>query len=139
MTLPGFFRSARLWTLLAFVLGLLPLGLTSTEMWDGVVGMQALQAQDWPTLKAWLLDSNWYLTYGIFLMADAVHSLIGLPYWVFFKLWILLIIAGIAFEVKTLATQVFDVPEAVAAWLPALVFSFPVWYVFFSYTTCWGI
>ena len=138
MTLLGFFQSARLWTLLAFTLGLLPLSLTSTEMWDGVVGMQALQAQDWPTLKAWLLDSNWYLTYGIFLIADAVHSLIGLPYWVFFKLWILLIVAGIAFEVKTLATQVFDVPEPVAAWLPALVFSFPLWYVFFSYTPMLG-
>lgn len=138
MTLPGFMRSARFWTLLAFVLGVLPLCLSSTEMWDGVVGMQALQAQDWPTLKAWLLDSNWYLTYGIFLMADAVHSLVGLPYGAFFKLWLVLVIAGIAFEVKTLAKQVFEVPDPVAAWLPALVFSFPLWYVFFSYTSMLG-
>ena len=58
MTLPAFLKSARLWTCLAFALGVVPLGLSSTAMWDGVVGIQLLIAQDWPTLKAWMLDSN---------------------------------------------------------------------------------
>ncbi len=131
-------RSFVLWTWLAFLLGVLPLGLASTEMWDGVVGMHSLQAQDWLTLQAWLLDSNWYVTYVIFLVADAVHSIAGLPYWVFFKLWVVLVIVGIAFEVKSLAMQVFGVPKQVVVWLPGLVFSFPLWYVFFSYTSMLG-
>jgi hypothetical protein len=128
----------RLWSFFAFVLGVLPLGLSSMEMWDGVVGMHALAQNDWLTLKGWLLNSNWYLTYGLFLLADALQQLAGLPCWIFFKLWILLMIVGIAFEVNKLAKQVFELPEAVAAWLAALVFSFPLWYVFFSFTPMLG-
>ena len=117
--------SLRLWTVMAFVLGVLPLGLSSTEMWDGVVGIHALQTNDWATLKGWLLDSNWYLTYGLFLLADSLHQLVYLPHWVFFKLLIVLMIVGIAYEVKKLAEQVFEVSESIAAWLPALVLPMP--------------
>lgn len=134
----GIFFSARLWTGLAFVLGVMPLCLSSIEMWDGVVGILALTSGDWATLKGWLLDSNWYLTYGLFLLADGLHQLTALPYWVFFKLWIILLIIGIACEVHQLALNVFEVPASIARWMPALIFSFPLWYVFFSYTPMLG-
>lgn len=124
--------------MLAFAVGVLPLWLSSVEMWDGVVGMHALTTGDWTAMKGWALDSNWYLVYGLFLLADATAQLTGLAYWVFFKLWIVLMVAGIVWEVRRLATDVFEVPSAFAAWLPALVFSFPVWYVFFSYTCMLG-
>lgn len=131
-------QSVRIWTLLALVFGVLPLWLSSLEMWDGVVGMYALDTHNWETLKDWLLDSNWYLTYGMFLLADAVHQFAGLPYWVFFKLWITAMVLGIAWESYRLAIDVFEIPATVARWLPAMVFSFPIWYVFFSYTSMLG-
>ncbi len=134
----GIFFSARLWSMLAFVLGVLPLGLSSTEMWDGVVGIHALNLGDWITLKRWLLDSNWYLTYTLFVLAEALQQLTALPYWVFFKFWIILTIIGIAREVYLLALDVFELPTAIANWMPALIFSFPLWYVFFSYTSMLG-
>lgn len=126
------------WVVLAFMFGILPLGLSSTEMWDGVVGVQALASNNWMTLKDWLLDSNWYLTYSLFILADFLQQAFGLENWVFFKLWILLMIVGIAFEVFHLAQRVFEVPKSTALWLPALVFSFPLWYVLFSYTPMLG-
>jgi hypothetical protein len=126
------------WLVLALLFGVLPLGLSSTEMWDGVVGVHALKTGDWTTLKEWLLDSNWYLTYGLFILADRLHQVFGLEYWIFFKLWILLMIVGSAFEAANLAQRIFEVPDSIAAWVPALVFSFPIWYVFFSFTPMLG-
>jgi len=123
---------------MTFMLGVMPLWLSSTEMWDGVVGIHALTIHDWDVMKGWILDSNWYLTYAIFILADVLQQWVGLPYWIFFKFWLVLIIVGIAFEVYRLAIQVFEIPGSIALWLPSLVFSFPVWYVFFSYTCMSG-
>ncbi|WP_431096390.1 hypothetical protein [Polaromonas aquatica] len=133
-TRPG--RVASFCAVLALLLGLAPIWLSSVEMWDGVIGRHALAENDWTTIKRWVLDSNWYLTYGLFLLADALQPL--LPPWVFFKLWITLMVIGIAREVRRLGRDVFGISPAVVAWLPALVLSFPVWYVFFSFTPMVG-
>ena len=130
--------SARWWTVIALILGVLPLGLSSTEMWDGVVSVQAVSSGDWQTLKGIALDSNWYLTYGLFLLADVLQQFAGLPYWVSFKILSIFLIVGIAYEVYRLAHQVFGIPVAIAVRLPALVFSFPIWYIFFTYTSMSG-
>lgn len=130
--------SSRFWTAATFLVGVMPLWLSSTEMWDGVVGIHALASRDWTVINTWLLDSNWYLTFGLFLLADDLQVLTGLPYWIFFKLWLTLLIAGIAVEVYRLAVRVFEIPASLALWLPPLVFSFPIWYVFFSYTSMSG-
>ena len=134
----GPFFSIYFWTTLAFLFGVMPLWLSSTEMWDGVVGIQALTSRDWLTIKGWLLNSNWYLTYALFRITDALQQITGLPHWIFFKLWITLMIVGIACEVYRLAQAVFEIPASIAKWLPALIFSFPLWYVFFSYTPMLG-
>ncbi len=128
----------RLWTAIAFIFGVLPLGLSSTEMWDGVVAIHAMTANDWSAMKGWVLDSNWYLTYAIFSLIDYLQHVLGFPLWISFKLWTLVVIIGIAAEVYLLARRVFGIPDYIAAWLPALVFSFPIWYVFFSYTCMIG-
>jgi hypothetical protein len=128
----------RLWTAIAFIFGVLPLGLSSTEMWDGVVAIHAMTANDWAAMKGWVLDSNWYLTYAIFSLIDYLQHVLGIPLWISFKLWTMVAIVGIAAEVYLLARRVFEIPNCVAAWLPALVFSFPIWYVFFSYTCMTG-
>lgn len=130
------FGSVIFWTVFALLLGPAPIWLSSTEMWDGVIGAHALANHDWATLRSWLLDSNWYLTYGLFYLADALQPL--LPPWIFFKLWIILMALGIAWEVRRLGEDVFNIEPAVAAWLPAVVLSFPLWYVFFSYTPMLG-
>lgn len=129
---------ARSWILIAFILGVLPIGLSSTEMWDGVVSVQSVGSGDWQVLKGIALDSNWYLTYGLFLLADALQKFTDLPYWVSFKVLSVSLIAGISYEVYRLARQIFGIPAAIAAWLPALVFSFPIWYIFFTYTSVSG-
>lgn len=123
---------------MAFVAGILPLWLSSTEMWDGVIGIHALASGDWSTMHGWILDSNWYLTYALFLLADTIHHITGLPFWIFFKLWINLMVLGLAFETYRLAIDVFEIPPFIAEWVPALIFSFPLWYVFFSYTPMLG-
>lgn len=130
--------AVRLWTAIAFIFGVLPLGLSSNEMWDGVVAIHAMTANDWSAMKGWVLDSNWYLTYAIFSLIDYLQHAWGLPLWISFKLWTLIAIIGIATEVYLLARRVFGIPNYVAVWLPALVFSFPIWYVFFSYTCMIG-
>ena len=130
--------AVRLWTAIAFIFGVLPLGLSSNEMWDGVVAIHAMTANDWSAMKGWVLDSNWYLTYAIFSLIDYLQQARGLPLWISFKLWTLVVIVGIAAEVYLLARSVFGMPKYVAVWLPALVFSFPIWYVFFSYTCMIG-
>ena len=130
--------STQLWTAIAFIFGVLPLGLSSTEMWDGVVAVHAMTANDWTAMKGWVLDSNWYLTYAIFLLIDSIQHAWGLPLWISFKLWIMVAIVSIAVEIHLLAKRVFEIPDSAAAWLPALVFSFPIWYVFFSYTCMIG-
>ena len=89
-------------------------------------------------INTWLLDSNWYLTYGLFLLADALQQFTGLPCWVFFKVMSVLLIIGIGYEMRRLAQQVFGIPDAIGVWLPALVFSFPIWYIFFTYTSMSG-
>lgn len=133
-----FLFSAQLWILLALTLGVLPIALSSTEMWDGIVNVHALDNRDWQTLKETTLDSNWYLTYGGFLLAEKFQVVAGIPFWIFFKLWVVMSIVCIAIEVRCLAEKVFAVRQAASAWLPALVFSFPIWYVFFSSTAMLG-
>ena len=138
MTVRKQISSARNWLILTFVVGVLPLWLSSTEMWDGVIGIHALTSRDWGTMHGWILNSNWYLTYVLFLLADVTHQITGLPLWVFFKLWISLMVLGIAFEAYRLAIDIFEIPPFIAEWVPALIFSFPLWYVFFSYTPMVG-
>lgn len=107
-------------------------------MWDGVIGSYALESNDWVIIKNWLLDSNWYITYLIFLSVDFIHRLIEIPYWVLFKSWITLMIFGIGYETYRLAKSLFCIDKNIALWLPAFIFSFPIWYVFFSYTAMIG-
>lgn len=107
-------------------------------MWDGVIGRYALESRNWSIINNWLLDSNWYITYAIFLLADSAHRLTEIPHWIIFKLWITLLIVGVGYEVYRLAKSVFDIQHNIAAWLPALIFSFPIWYVFFSYSSIIG-
>lgn len=130
--------TARWWTVLTLIFGVLPIWLSSTEMWDGVVSVHSLNVGDWKVLKDLALDSNWYLTYGLLLLADALRQLTGLAYWVFFKFLLTLLIIGIAYEVYRLAREVFELPKIIANWLPALVLCFPVWFVFFTYTSMSG-
>lgn len=133
-----FLTSAKFWTFLAFFLGVMPIWLTSTEMWDGIIGIYALESNNWIVIKNWLLDSNWYISYLIFYMADSIHRLIEVPHWILFKSWITLLILGIGYEVYRLARGVFCIDLKVARWLPALIFSFPVWYVYFSFAAMVG-
>lgn len=130
--------SVRFWTTLAFVLGVMPIWLSSVEMWDGVIGSYARESNNWSIIKDWLLDSNWYITYAIFWFAESTHQLIKVPFWALLKFWITLMILGISYEVFRLAKCLFDQKEDVAAWLPAVIFSFPIWYIFFSYSSMVG-
>ena len=50
--------ATRLWTAIAFIFGVLPLVLSSTEMWDGVVAIHAMTANDWTAMKGWVLVSG---------------------------------------------------------------------------------
>ena len=123
---------------MAFVLGVMPIWLSSAEMWDGVIGSYALETNNWLTIKGWILNSNWYITYTIFLLVDLIHQLTLIPYWIQFKFWVSLMILGITYEAYKLAQSQFEISQTTAAWIPALVFSFPLWYVFFSYTPMIG-
>ena len=135
---PVLLRSAKFWTALAFLLGVAPIWLSSTEMWDGIIGRYALESNNWVIIKNWLLDSNWYVTYFIFYVADSIHRLIEVPHWILFKFWTTSMIFGVGFEVCKLAKAVFNIDKRVALWLPALIFSSPIWYVYFSYTAMIG-
>ena len=123
---------------MAFFLGVMPIWLTSVEMWDGIIGSYALKSNNWFIIKNWLLDSNWYITYFILYVTDSIHRLIEVPHWILFKSWVTLMIFGIGYEVCRLAKAVFNIDEKIALWLPALVFSFPIWYVYFSSTAMIG-
>lgn len=130
--------SIRAWTVLALLLGVLPIGLTSTEMWDGVIGVHAMAQNDWVAMKGWGLDSNWYLPFGLLALLDGLHHQFGLPIWLSVKVWLLLMILGIAHETDCLAQKVFDIPATATVWARPLIFSFPIWYVFFSYMAMLG-
>ena len=131
-------RLVKFWTALAIILGVMPIWFTSKEMWDGIIGSYAFDSNNWKIIKNWSIDSNWYISYGLFLICDAIHQLTEIPYWVLFKFWITLLIFGIGYEAYKLAQSLFGIHRETAIWLPALIFSFPVWYVFFSYMSMIG-
>ena len=121
-------------TTLACLLALGPLLLTSREMWDGVASSYALAIKDDSITYAWLVDSNWYVTYGLVRAAHWLEFTAVIPSWVSLKLWNSAMILLIAYETTLLARNLLQLPHAMARWCFPLVVSFPIWYVFFSYT-----
>lgn len=134
-----FLASVRAWTVVAFAIGVAPIWLSSREMWDGVIGVYALaHGQSAEGLRAWMLDSNWYLTWLIFKAGAFVERVLGVPFWIFCKAWISAAAVGIAWQAMRLARELFAVDERLARWVLPLLLAFPLWYVFFSFTAMLG-
>ncbi len=113
---------------LSVALGLAPIWLVQYDMWDGVAAAYAIESNDFSGLKAWLLDSNWWLLYAAYRAIAWCADFTGLPWLWFAKAVASAGVIGMAIEVRLFAKDVLklDAPSAVfaAVLLPLLPFTY---------------
>lgn len=117
--------------LLVLAVAVLPLWGLQRDFNDGVIAEWAYVTGQWAGVAEWLLPSNWWGHYALYRVAGFLGSASGVPTWVWIKLWMTAVVAGLAHEAFRFA-QLYGYGQRGALAAAALAASFPAWAVLYS-------
>ena len=118
--------------LIMLLLTIGPLWLVTRDLFDGASVAYASLIGNTDGLYKWAADCNWPVAIYIYKVVFALSAALDVPYWLLIKIFVTVVLLGLVFECKRLATDVFGLDDAPARLLALLCLASPSLYTLVS-------